>query len=172
MARTRRADGLRELNDSFALSASRATRQPNAQLLRRRLRYPHQHAHEAFRHLLGRQRFLDEVSYAILDTQPRPQTGCPARFGIFKFGERVERLLHRSVVAARRGFLAQTDERSAEQRLQLDVFLFSHLLADLHEGILQPPARPLAIEFGELAKSDGGFFTSRGVFIANTRGIL
>src|SRR5580700_9573705 len=151
MARARSADRLREFNDGLALSASRATRQPNAQLLRRRLRYAHQHADKALRHRFGRECFFDEVSDAILNAQPRTQTRRPAWLGIFEFCDRIERLLHRAIVTARSRFLAKAYESGAEQRLQLDVFFFGHLLADLHKRILQPLARRFAVKFGELA---------------------
>src|SRR6516164_113237 len=113
MARARSADGLRKVNDRFALGASRAAREPNAQLLSGRLRNAHQHADKALGHGLGCERFFDELADAVLNTQPRAQTRRPAWFRILEFGDRIERLLHRAVVPTRGGFLAQADERSA-----------------------------------------------------------
>src|SRR5579862_505717 len=172
MARARSAYRFRQVNDSFALSASRAARESNAQLLSRGLRNAHQYADEALGHRFRGKRFLDEVRYAILNTQSRSQACCPAWLGIFEFRDGIESLLHRTVVAARGGFLAETDERSAEQRLQLDVSLLRHLLANLNQSILQPLARCFAVKLGELTKADGGFLAGLGVFIANARSIL
>jgi len=56
--------------------------------------------------------------------------------------------------------------------LQLDVSFLRHLLANLHQSILQPLAGRFAVELGELTKADGGLLACRSVLIANARSVL
>ena len=91
----------------------------------------------------------------------------PAGARAFQIGERIKSLLHRAIVTARGGFLAEADESGAEKSLQLGVFFLSHGEADLGDGVLQALAGGLAIELGELAQTNRGFLASLGVGIAN-----
>ena len=56
--------------------------------------------------------------------------------------------------------------------MELSVFFFRHLLADLGERVLEALAGGLAIHLGELAEPDRGFLAGFGIFIADAGGVF
>ena len=90
----------------------------------------------------------------------------------FDAGEKIERLLHRSVAAAAGGLLAKADERGADDPLQLGVLLNVEAQAEMLERGAEEARVELGVELGHFREAGGGFLARVVVFGVGARGVI